>query len=224
MKRSEINRILADADAFIASMGFKLPPFAHFAPEKWGTLGAEYDGVRDVMLGWDVTDYGHGDFENVGLTLFTIRNGSLNDPRYTKKYAEKLLISDEGQVCPMHFHFSKTEDIINRGGGNLLMELWGSTHDGDKSSEPFEVSFDGLRRVVQPGELVTMEPGMSVTLEPGVYHAFWAEPRHGRVLVGEVSGVNDDNIDNRFYEPQGRFPTIEEDEPPLWLLCNEYGR
>ena len=34
--------------------------------------------------------------------------------------------------------------------------------------------------------------------------------------------TNDDNVDNRFYEKQGRFPTIEEDETPLYLLCNEY--
>ena len=33
---------------------------------------------------------------------------------------------------------------------------------------------------------------------------------------------NDDENDNRFYEPIGRFPTIEEDEPAYRLLCNEY--
>ncbi|MDR0905724.1 MAG: D-lyxose/D-mannose family sugar isomerase [Oscillospiraceae bacterium] len=224
MKRSEINEILRRADGFIAEMGFKLPPFAHFAPEKWRTLGAEWDEVRDNMLGWDVTDYGQGRFGEIGLTLFTIRNGSLTDARYTKKYAEKLLISEENQVCPMHFHFSKTEDIINRGGGNLLMELWNSTPDGEKSSDAFTVSFDGERRTVSGGDTVRLEPGQSVTLEPGVYHDFWAEPGTGRVLVGEVSSVNDDNVDNRFYEPQGRFPTIEEDEEPLYLLCNEYGK
>ena len=42
------------------------------------------------------------------------------------------------------------------------------------------------------------------------------------VLVGEVSKVNDDNVDNRFLEPVGRFPSVDEDEPPIWLLCNEY--
>ncbi len=34
--------------------------------------------------------------------------------------------------------------------------------------------------------------------------------------------VNDDNIDNRFYEKQDRFSTIDEDEPAEYLLCNEY--
>ena len=36
------------------------------------------------------------------------------------------------------------------------------------------------------------------------------------------SARNDDNTDNRFYEKMGRFPEIEEDEPPYRLLCNEY--
>ena len=33
--------------------------------------------------------------------------------------------------------------------------------------------------------------------------------------------VNDDTKDNRFYKPVGRFPEIEEDEPPIHLLGNE---
>jgi hypothetical protein len=55
-----------------------------------------------------------------------------------------------------------------------------------------------------------------------LYHKFWAERGKGKVLIGEVSAVNDDNKDNRFHKPIGRFPTIEEDEPPLHLLCSEY--
>ncbi|MDR1329814.1 MAG: D-lyxose/D-mannose family sugar isomerase [Oscillospiraceae bacterium] len=227
MKRSEINDILRRAEEFIVSRGFILPRFARFKPEKWSALGGEWDEVRDNMLGWDVTDYGHGRFYEIGLTLFTIRNGSLTDARYSKKYAEKLLISEEGQICPMHFHFSKTEDIINRGGGNLVIQLWQAAPDGELSDKEFDVSFDGERRRVSAGELVTLAPGDSVTLEPYVYHAFWAEKTaagRGRVLIGEVSSVNDDNSDNRFLEPQGRFPEIEEDAPPVYLLCNEYAR
>ena len=44
----------------------------------------------------------------------------------------------------------------------------------------------------------------------------------GAILIGEVSQCNDDNTDNRFNPPVGRFPAIEEDEPPYRLLCNEY--
>ncbi len=81
---------------------------------------------------------------------------------------------------------------------------------------------DGFQQVVKAGTTLRIEPGMSITLMPGQYHEFWAEPGFGPVLIGEVSSVNDDKTDNRFYESQGRFPQILEDEPPLYLLCNEY--
>jgi D-lyxose ketol-isomerase len=220
MKRSEINRILQEADGFIRRMGFALPPFAHFSPEAWAGLGHEWDEVRDVMLGWDVTDYGLGRFGEVGLTLFTIRNGSLTDPRYPKRYAEKLLISRPGQLCPNHFHFHKSEDIINRGGGTLAMRLWASDPEGNPAEGSVDVVSDGRRLRRKSGDTLYLEPGQSVTLTPYLYHEFWAE---GSVcLIGEVSSVNDDNTDNRFAEPMGRFPTVEEDEAPLWLLCTEY--
>jgi D-lyxose ketol-isomerase len=45
-----------------------------------------------------------------------------------------------------------------------------------------------------------------------------------RELVGEVSVVNDNKSDNRFYDPIGRFPKIEEDESPLYLLVSDYPR
>lgn len=222
MKRSEINAILRAADEFIAGMGFKLPPFARFSPAKWRSLGEEWDKVHDNRLGWDVTDYGLGRFYEIGLVLFTLRNGSLKNKKYSKPYAEKLLISEEGQICPKHFHYSKMEDIINHGGGNLVMRVWNSEPGGALSPRPVEIVTDGLRRTVDAGSKLVLEPGMSITLLPGQYHEFWAEPGSGKVLLGEISSVNDDNTDNRFYEPLGRFPEIEEDEPPLFLLCNEY--
>jgi D-lyxose isomerase len=43
------------------------------------------------------------------------------------------------------------------------------------------------------------------------------------VLVGEVSTVNDDSTDNRFFEPVGRFPEIIEDVAPRHLLVGDYG-
>lgn len=222
MKRSEINEILRNADSFISEMGFRLPPFAFFPAAGWKDMGPQWDEVRDNMLGWDITDYGHGRFHEIGLVLFTLRNGNISDPRYKKSYAEKLLISGEGQLCPNHFHFNKMEDIINRGGGNLLIRVWQSDELGGLSPEPLKVYLDGCYKTVTAGSVLRIEPGMSITLPPGQYHEFWAEPGYGKVLIGEVSSVNDDKTDNRFYEPQGRFPAIEEDEPPLYLLCNEY--
>ncbi len=222
MKRSEINKLLTRADEFIRERGFYLPPFAYFTPEQWKQLDSSWDEVRDNMLGWDVTDYGLGRFNKIGLTLFTIRNGNLNDKRYSKKYAEKLLISEAGQVCPNHFHFSKMEDIINRGGGSLAMRLWQADESGDLSDRPLEIVTDGCKKTIKAGETISLKPGESITLFPYQYHEFWAED--SRCLIGEVSSVNDDYTDNRFYSEMGRFPTIEEDEPPVYLLCNEYKR
>ena len=48
------------------------------------------------------------------------------------------------------------------------------------------------------------------------------KPGMGDLVVGEVSKVNDDNTDNYFLEPTARFADIEEDEPALHPLCNEY--
>lgn len=222
VKRSQINSIIRENIEFIAKRGFCLPPFAHYTPEEWKTKDHSYDEIRSHMLGWDVTDYGKGDFEKIGLFLFTIRNGALKDPDCPKTYAEKLLISNEEQYSPMHFHFSKTEDIINRGGGNLVIELFNSDENEGLADTPVTVSTDGRVRVLPAGVKLVLTPGESITLPPRLYHAFWAEKGSKKVLIGEVSKVNDDNCDNRFYEKMGRFPEIEEDEPPFRLLCNEY--
>lgn len=221
MKRSKINRIIRENIEFIKEMKFSLPPFAYFSPEEWAKKGSEYDEIRENMLGWDVTDYGHGDFERIGLFLFTIRNGNLKNGS-KKTYAEKLLISDEDQYSPMHFHFNKMEDIINRGGGNLIVEVYNCAEDEGLDTTDVTVNIDGCTKTVPAGTKLRLLPGESITLPPRQYHAFWAEKGYGKVLIGEVSMVNDDNTDNRFYEKQGRFPTIEEDEAPIHYLCNEY--
>lgn len=221
MKRSQINRLMAQAVAFCREMNFHLPPFAFWTPEHWKTVGHEYDEIRQNMLGWDITDYGTGDFDRVGLLLFTLRNGNLKWPE-RKPYAEKLLLVQEEQITPMHFHFQKTEDIINRGGGVLLVQVYDSTPEEGLSDKPVMVQQDGRHYEVPAGTIVRLTPGESITLPARQYHKFWGEKGKGMVLVGEVSRLNDDTCDNRFLEPVGRFPAIEEDEPPLYLMCNEY--
>jgi hypothetical protein len=224
MKRSEINAIMRDADAFMKSHGFLLPPFAYWSPADWETKGFEVREIVDRQLGWDITDFGLSDYQKTGLFIFTIRNGNPADlPKGAGKlYAEKVLISDVGQVTPLHFHWRKVEDIINRGGGKLVIQLYNATESDGLAGSAVVVSTDGVQRTVPAGGKVVLEPGESITLPTRLYHAFWAE--EARVLIGEVSLVNDDNTDNRFYAPVGRFPQIEEDEPPLHLLCTDYSR
>lgn len=222
MKRSEINQEMREALNFFKTFNFNLPPFAFWTPEEWDKKGKEYDEIRDNGLGWDITDYGSGNFNQRGLFLFTIRNGNQHLDKYKKPYAEKAMIVKEGQYTPYHFHWYKMEDIINRGGGNLMIQLYNANEDGSFADTPVKVESDGRTYEVEAGGIVRLTPGESITLYPGQYHTFWGEEGHGTVFVMEVSQCNDDATDNRFYEEVGRFPEIEEDEAPLYYMCNEY--
>ncbi len=223
MKRSQINRTIDEAILFFQNQRFALPPFAYWSEAEWKTKGSEYDEIRAAQLGWDLTDFGGGAFETQGLLLFTIRNGIMDNPAYPKPYAEKIMLVREEQVTPYHFHWNKMEDIINRGGGNLVVRLYGSLADErmDRESD-VTVHVDGRTLTLRAGATVTLTPGESITLMQRQYHSFWGESGKGAVMVGEVSRVNDDQADNRFAEPMGRFPTIEEDEPRKHLLCTDY--
>jgi hypothetical protein len=225
MRRSEVNEIMGQAAEMIASHGFALPPFAWWSPEEFRARRAEAARVVEARMGWDITDYGQGDFARLGLFLFTLRNGALDDLRRGGGmcYAEKLLISRQDQISPMHTHVVKAEDIINRGGATLAVELHGSDDAGRFAGDRGGTVFcDGLARDYSPGEVLTLAPGESVTLMPGDWHAFWGEG--GDVLIGEVSTVNDDLTDNVFREPLGRFSEIEEDAAPYHLLVSDYPR
>lgn len=220
MKRSELNRIMKSALALAAEYRFALPPFVTWSMEEWRGKSHEYDEIKDNMLGWDITDFGSGDFHKVGLLMITLRNGNFNNPKYQKTYAEKLLISEVGQVTPYHFHWKKMEDIINRGGGVLVLKCYNSGAQREMLNTPVTVYKDGRAYEVAAGERIEVNVGESITLIPGQYHTFWAEK--ATCLIGEVSKTNDDNVDNHFYEPVGRFPEIEEDEPILSPLFSEY--
>ncbi|MDH5529059.1 MAG: D-lyxose/D-mannose family sugar isomerase [Paracoccaceae bacterium] len=225
MKRSQINQIMAEAKAMISQYGFVLPPFAYWTPDEFKAKADVAANVITARCGWDITDYGAGRFDELGLFLFTLRNGRLADLQRGGGmcYAEKLLISRQDQLSPMHTHALKAEDIINRGGATLIVELYGSDQNnafvGDRGGT---VLCDGIRRDFAPGEKLKLAPGESVTLMPGDWHAFWGEG--GDVLIGEVSTVNDDEADNFFREPIGRFATVEEDTDPTHLLVSDYRR
>ena len=224
MKRSEINKALKEMEEVCKKYNCFLPPFCDFTPEDWQNKGHEYDEIRDCMLGWDITDYGLGDFDKTGFSLITIRNGNRKmKDKYPKVYAEKLLYLKEGQYSPNHFYWYKTEDIINRGGGNLLIKVYNSNKDESIDYDsPVAVYKDGVKTIVPAGTDVRLTPGESIYIYQGLYHDFNVEKGTGPVLLGEVSQCNDDNTDNRFNPPVGRFPEIEEDEEPYRLLCNEY--
>lgn len=214
---------MAEADDLIRKHGFVLPPFAYWTPDEFRSRKEMARNVIDARCGWDITDYGAGDYDRMGLFLFTLRNGRLSDLQRGGGmcYAEKLLISKQDQLSPMHTHVIKAEDIINRGGATLIVELYGSDDQGrfakDKGGT---VLCDGIRVDFAPGQKLQLAPGESVTLMPGDWHAFWGEG--GDVLIGEVSTVNDDETDNIFREPIGRFTQVVEDADPTHLLVSDY--
>ncbi|ANT60219.1 sugar ABC transporter [Salipiger sp. CCB-MM3] len=221
MKRSHVNEILRASEAFIRSHGYALPPFAYLTPE--GLKASENGEIKRRRMGWDVTDYGGGKFDELGLFLFTTRNGLSSDlgQRSAMLYAEKIMISRQNQLSPMHRHDLKVEDIINRGGGTLVLELFAAMPEGEIDRDAqVTVLCDGMERSLPAGGLLKLAPGESVTLFPTTWHAFWGEGSD--VLIGEVSTVNDDLTDNIFAEPLGRFSDIEEDVAPLHLLVSDY--
>ena len=105
----------------------------------------------------------------------------------------------------------------------MLIRVYNSLPDEeiDKITD-VTVHTDGRTYTVPAGSRIRLRPGESIHIQQRLYHDFSVEEGTGPVLLGEVSQCNDDNSDNRFNPPVGRFPQIEEDEPPYRLLCNEY--
>ena len=223
MKRSQINRALVWAQTMLARHQCYLPPFAHWDMARWQAEAAATQALQQLMLGWDITDFGCGEFDRLGAVFFTLRNGSVSDPQLGAPYCEKLMVMADGQRLPKHYHRAKTEDIINRG-GVLQISLWAvDPVSGEEKDGPVTVWQDGCRRSCRAGEPLYLMPGSSITLTPYLAHIFGPAPG-GDLVAGEVSSVNDDQTDNYWLEPVARFTTIEEDVPPIRPLCQEYAR
>jgi len=225
MKRSEINKAIRYAMKTLENNHIRLPAFAYWSMADWEQNSSDIANIKAVGLGWDVTDFGTDDFNRVGSVLFTVRNGSLADKALGTPYAEKIILQrhETEQEIPFHFHRMKTEDIINRGGGILMLELFNSALDGGLDRESsISVKMDGIIRTLPAGAVVEIEKGCSITLHPGLHHRFWAKKGAGDLVVGEVSSINDDTTDNVFLNAPRRFSEIIEDESAVVPLCSEY--
>ena len=225
MKRSDVNNTIIWAKKLLDNENMGIPKFGHWSMKEWGENKGLIDTITKCGLGWDITDFGSGEFNKIGAVLFTLRNGYFKDSSIGTPYAEKLIMMKEGQELPYHFHIIKTEDIINRGGGVLEISLFNSLKDKSIDfKSKVRVYMDGIEKEFLPGEKVAIEKGNSITLSPYIYHRFSVMEKTGDVLVGEVSSINDDFTDNYFLDTPGRFSEIEEDEEVLHPLSNEYDK
>ena len=222
MKRSTIQQEVECAKQLLRNNGFALPPFAYWSTDEWKAKKESASAIIKTMRGWDVTDFGSGDFDRTGAILFTLRNG-LPDRSAGCPYAEKLILMKEGQILPNHYHLQKTEDIISRGGGILMIQVFNSLSSGAvDTNNDVRVIVDGIESLVPAGTFVEIPTGSSMTVYPGLYHLFSVKQGTGTAIIGEVSSVNDDRTDNYFAEARPRFVPVEEDVPMLFPLCNEY--
>jgi D-lyxose ketol-isomerase len=221
LKRSEVNAILRAGSEFFRGFGEFLPPQSEWSVDEWL---AHKDNMTPSIkggVGWDIFKPAP-DFAAEGLTLYTLTNGY---PGSYQVYAEKLLMSTPGQVCPMHYHAIKQEDIICAGGANMHMTLYWAADEKHLSDQPIEAVISGELTTIKPGEELVFKPGERITLAPRMFHRFWADP-DAKVpsFIREVSMVNDDSTDNYFLEEIGRFAEVIEDEPILWPLGSDYKR
>ena len=223
MKRSEINQAIVWAKALLRKNNISLPDYAAWDMVTWQENRTKVEAIEKLMLGWDITDFGMGDFSKVGAVLYTIRNGLLGDSSVGVPYCEKLIVMKDGQRLPKHYHVCKSEDIINRANGVLQVFLWNADpKTGAPLDTPVRIFQDGIEYTYAPGEEILIQPGNSISLTPYIAHIFGPKAGTGDLIVGEVSAVNDDMTDNYFLENTARFASIVEDESPLHPLCNEY--
>ncbi|MEF9895134.1 MAG: D-lyxose/D-mannose family sugar isomerase [Clostridia bacterium] len=225
MKRSQINESFAWAKGLVEKHDIRLPDMAYWSMENWKARAGELDTIRETMMGWDITDFGVGDFDTVGAVLYTVRNGSVKRPGVGVPYCEKYILMRDGQRLPKHYHVAKTEDIINRAAGVLAVKLFAvDPATGKETGGKVSVYMDGLLKQFDSGEEILVYPGNSISLAPYIAHIFGPKAGTGDLIVGEVSKVNDDVADNYFLEKTARFADVEEDCPAQCPLCNEYDK
>jgi len=191
MKRSEINRAIADAMLAFERHYWYLPPEPR----------------------WDVTGFGLGDFNKYGLTLVNLEE--------LPEYCEKVMFSRRNQITPIHKHKVKKEDIICRvgvlavqlfahdGNGNFI-----------ESGGMVKVLQNRKPAEYVGGVILYLKSGERITLSPGTYHRFWSVSDYciiGEVSSYNDDLTDNVFVDDKV----SRFEAIEEDEPALYKLVSD---
>mgnify|MGYP006281764845 FL=1 len=191
MKRSEINKAIADAMLAFQRHDWALPP----DPK------------------WDVTGFGLGNFNKYGLVLVNLAE--------LPQYCEKLMFAKAGQLTPIHKHNSKQEDIISRVGVLTIQLYSQDEQGNFLESEgEVKTLINGEEVSFQSGTILYLKPGERVTLKPGSYHRFWPASQYciiGEVSTYN-DDVTDNVFVNK---DVGRFEAIDEDEPAIYPLISD---
>lgn len=221
MKRSQIEDIIARSNAIMARQGFHLPPFAGWTVAQWQENAAATAEMRANGVGWNIVAFEEGAFFKSGIAVFTLRIGDYHDlPRGAGRlYGEKVFALFEGQSVPHHYHRVKTEDLINRGGGILGVNLVKVDADGKPMPDAITLERNGMMVSVPANTTLHLDPGESIVLVPGVAHAFLGV---SEVLCGEISLANDDTTDNYFLQPLPAPSAIIEDIPARHVVLADY--
>jgi D-lyxose ketol-isomerase len=224
MKRSFMDSQIEAMLKLCDRHGVRLPPFSLWGEKDSRANAADASRIAAGGLGWNVVEFKPGAFATEGLTIFTLRMGDWRElgTGRGRLYAEKAIMSADGQRAPHHYHVVKTEDVVNRGGARFVVELVKVDRNGQPVKERFRALKDVAMLDLGPGDRVRLEPGESLTLEPYVAHAFWAEG--GTALAGEVSLANDDASDNYFVPALPPPAPIAEDAPARFVTVRDYAK
>ena len=225
MKRSGINKQIGEAINIIEKSGIVLPYHAHWSLGSWYQNRNLAEELRKRAIGWNITDFGSGNFSKTGVILYTPSNG-IFDPVTNKPidqtYAHRYFILRDGQEIMTEHHQTKIEDIIVFAGAQLKVEVHnvGPNEELDREKE-VKIMRNGIWESYTPGTVITLVPGERIRFEPRHYHRPCGHG--GTVLIEEVSMVTDDLKESRHLpeEKPMAFAQIEEDEQPIYLLCTE---
>lgn len=219
MKRSLINNRIQQAIVKFKENSVLLPPQASWDFGKWKSNEKTANEWNLRNLGWDITDFGLGDYDKYGGILFTVLNSEIAseaDQPYSKKY----LIRQKNQGAPLHYHAKKIETITCIGRGTLQIQVYNQGNDGELDKEKkVKILINSFLEELTPGSIIKLKPGESIRIPNRLYHSFKALDNY--VISEEVSGVNNDKNDNFWLSNVGRFPEIKEDVKPTFLLCTE---
>jgi len=134
----------------------------------------------------EITDFGLGDPETMGLQLIVYQN---ND-----RYCAKELVLLPGQTCAEHRHPPLSE--INPGKQETFRCRWGEVYlytPGRRTSRPKAKLPEKYRSHITVWHEIVLKQGDQYTIPPNTLHWFQAGKRGA--VVSEFSSTSDDESD-----------------------------